>query len=343
LKPVRERLKGREQRHEREALKKEEERVQQWLSSEPPQRRSVAVFSCKPRDLWETHFFAVPVRDHLAYEPKPHLAPLLEILDEYERYAVAVVDKRNARILSIFLGEIEDRQDLKDFVPGKHDQGGWSQARYQRHHEAHVDRHLRRVVDWLIDLYRRRGFDRLILLGPEEPVSALKPLLPEDLASRTAATVSAETSIADAQVLELIRDVQTDVERGAEERLVNEVLDYAAAGGRGAAGIGPVLDAIILGDVQRLLVAEGTQVSGGECPKCGLLQNGSVSACPSCGNELDRVSDLVERMIQRTLDQDGSVEIVHGAPAERLRAKAEGAAALLRFPIPTPEAAAAQR
>jgi hypothetical protein len=34
---------------------------------------------------------AVRVRDHLAFEPAPDLAPLLELLDEYERYAVAVV------------------------------------------------------------------------------------------------------------------------------------------------------------------------------------------------------------------------------------------------------------
>ncbi len=34
-------------------------------------------------------------------------------------------------------------------VPGRHDQGGWSQARYERHIENIVDRHLREVADAL--------------------------------------------------------------------------------------------------------------------------------------------------------------------------------------------------
>ena len=66
-------------------------------------------------------------------------------LDEYERYAVALVDKEKARFFSVFLGEIDETDDFKDFVPAKHDQGGVSQANFQRHHEAHVFRHLKRV------------------------------------------------------------------------------------------------------------------------------------------------------------------------------------------------------
>ena len=37
-----------------------------------------------------------------------------------------------------FAGEIEEMESFKDFVFGKSDQGGVSQARYQQHHEAHV-------------------------------------------------------------------------------------------------------------------------------------------------------------------------------------------------------------
>jgi len=39
--------------------------------------------------------------------------PLLELLDEYEPYAVALVDKEKARFFSIFLGEIEETDDFQ--------------------------------------------------------------------------------------------------------------------------------------------------------------------------------------------------------------------------------------
>src|SRR4029078_12158582 len=101
------------------------------------------------------------------------VAPLLEVLDEYERYAVAVVDKRHARLFTVFAGQIEESLKFQDFVLSHHDQGGWSQANYQRHHEAHVFRHLKRVAEYLTDLYRRRELHRLIVAEPEEQNSAL--------------------------------------------------------------------------------------------------------------------------------------------------------------------------
>src|SRR2546426_686041 len=113
---------------------------------------------------------------YLDLEPSRHL------MDEYERYAVALVDKEKARLFTIFMGEIEESDAFKDFVPGKHHQGGPSQARYQRHHEAYVHWHLKRVARHLAQILGRRPFDRLILAGPEEATSGLKHLLPHALA-----------------------------------------------------------------------------------------------------------------------------------------------------------------
>jgi hypothetical protein len=43
----------------------------------------------------------------------PDLAPLLRLLDEHERYAVALVDKEKARLFSVFLGEIEVERQVE--------------------------------------------------------------------------------------------------------------------------------------------------------------------------------------------------------------------------------------
>jgi Bacterial archaeo-eukaryotic release factor family 10 len=101
-----------------------------------------ALFSCTARAWFQAPTLAVRVRDHLAFEPIPDVGPLLRLLDEHERYVVAAVDKTTARIFSVFVGEIEEREALEDDeVPPKHDQGGLSQSRYQHHHETHVRWH----------------------------------------------------------------------------------------------------------------------------------------------------------------------------------------------------------
>src|SRR5205085_1988119 len=86
-----------------------------------------------------------------------------------------------ARLLIVSMGEIEEATAFRvDDLPPKHEQGGWSQAQYQRHHDLHVQWHLKRVTKHLADLARRRRFDRLVLAGPEEATSELRGLRPSD-------------------------------------------------------------------------------------------------------------------------------------------------------------------
>jgi len=230
---------------ERDGLRSEAAAVGEWLEHQPPRGQGLALFSCAPRGFWRMHALAVRLRDHLAFEPAADVAPLLALLDEYERYAVALVDKQRARLFTVFLGEIEERASFQEeLLPAKTDQGGLSQAGDQRHHEAHVHWHLKRVVQRLAELHRRRPFDRLILAGPEEATTALRGLLPRALAHRLVAVVPAQASAGDAEILQATLDVETRVEREMEERLFGRVLDLIGPGGRATLGVGPTLAAL---------------------------------------------------------------------------------------------------
>jgi peptide chain release factor subunit 1 len=315
----------------RAELDAESTRVAQWLDANPPQGRALAIFSCAPAGLWEAFSLQVPVPDRLAFEATPYVAPLLDLLDEYERYAVALVDKEKARIFSVFLGEIEEEHGFKDFVPGKHDQGGVSQANFQRHHEAHVFRHLKRAAEYLTELYRHRPFDRLILAGPEEATSELRRLLPRALASRVVAAIPAETFAGTAEILERTLEIEHQIERTTENRLLTELFETAAAGGLGTVGVDRTLEALFLGEVRTLVVADGAPAEGSECPNCGRLTTGRPSACPACGNRMDPVADVFERAIDWTLARSGRVEVVHNEPAQRLLEAGGGMGAFLRY------------
>lgn len=322
----------------RAALAAEASRVRAWLAAGDPGGKGLAIFACTPRDLWRVERLRVPVRDHLAFEPAPDVAPLLELFDEYERYAVALVDKERARLFTVFLGEIEESDAFRDFVPGKHDQGGWSQARYQRHHEAHVYWHLKRVAARLAELARRQRFDRLVLAGPEEAVSELRRLLPRPLARRLAAVIRAEMTASDQEILEATLAVEQRLEREVEEQLVATLLDQAGPGGRAVVGVAPTLEALALDAVQTLVVAPQS-LEGRECARCGRLEAGAGGPCRACGGETRPVHDLVHRAIERAHAQAARVEVVHGDIARRLLEVAGGLGALLRYRPPLAAAA----
>jgi peptide subunit release factor 1 (eRF1) len=228
---------------------------------------------------------------------------------------------------------------FKDFVLGKHDQGGLSQARHQRHHKAHVHWHLKWVAQRLGDLLRRRRFARLILAGPEEPTSELRRLLPRVLASRVVAVIPAEMFAEQGEILEKAREVERRIERKAEERLLRELLDLAGPGGKSTLGVRPTLDALWADMVQTLVLAHDVHGSGSECTNCGRLEPGTRDACPTCGKTMQPLHDLFHRAMARVREQAGSVEVMHGVAARRLMDEGEGLGALLRYRRPATQAA----
>jgi peptide subunit release factor 1 (eRF1) len=325
-------IRSRLDRKERLAFEADVTRVLEWLDGNAPHGTGVALFSSAPRRFFQAHWLPVRVRDHLAWDLTPDVAPLLEVADEYERYAVALVEQNRARLFTVFMGAIEESAALRDEeVPPRHDQGGVSQSHFQHHHDLHVLWHLKRVAERLAALFRRRPFDRLILAGPEEVTSELRPLLPDALARRVVAVAPLEASAGEREVLAKTLEIEAGVEREAEERLLDELFETAGAGGRATRGLAPTLEALWLGEVRTLVVADGAAGEGSECPRCGRLEPGEVATCPACGSAMRPVHDVFHRAMARAVEQAGRVEVVHGDAARRLREAADGLGALLRF------------
>ena len=321
----------------RESLASEAQRVQIWLDQGEPEGKGLAVFSCELKRLWRADWLAVRMPNHLAWEERPDIAPLLEVLDEYERYAVAVVDQQAARLLTVFAGEIEQSNFLE------HEPAGESRprtpARYERHREAQVYRHLKRTAERLAELHRRRSFDRLILAGHKEVTSELRRLMARALAQRVVAEVTAKPSVADREILDKTLEIERRIEQRAEDGLIRKLLDLVGPNGRAALGPAATLAALWNDLVQTLVVAHGTHLEGSECRGCGRLETGQIERCPACGQGMRAVHDLFHAAMARAREQSASVEVVHGTAAARLAELGQGLAALLRRPTPVPTSA----
>ena len=316
--------------HSLATLRSEAAPIERML--ERPRGKGLVAFSCAAHGFWRAAYLPVPVADYIAYERWPDVGPLISVLDDYKRYVVALVDKARARLFSMHLGAIEEHQQFFEDIPQKHDQGGMSQARLQRNHEEHVHWHLKEVVERLEDLSRERPFDRLVLAGPVEAVSELRDLLPRALADRLIAVTNLEFIANEDEVLARTLEIEQRAEREAEQRVVEQLAD-AEAQQRGARGVAPTLEALYLGNVMTLVVAEGFRVPGVECPRCGRLDRLPVDACPACGGRMQPTHDIVHRAMARTLAQGGAVDVVHDGAAQGM-ADHEGIGAIFRFTNP---------
>ena len=156
------------------------------------------------------------------------------------------------------MGRIEEERDLFDEVPGRHEQGGWSQSRYQRHIAQHVGQHLRRVADALLRYSKRRRFDHLILAGPDELVPEFERLLHDYLRRRIASRATLAMTASADEVMTRSLAVEESIETARERAVVDRLDGEAKAARHGVRGLDRVLGALNDGRVETLVVPFGT-------------------------------------------------------------------------------------
>jgi peptide chain release factor subunit 1 len=290
--------------------------------------RGLALFACSGAGLWQAVPVSRPLRDRLVVGPRPYLLPLEAVLEMAETFCTAIVDRERARIFLSSLGEIEEVSQVLDDVPGRHDQGGWAQARLQRHIEEHVQRHLKRVAEALLRLQQRRRFDHLILSGPEETVAELERELHDYVARTIVDRTSLSMASSAGDVLDQALQLEGDLEERREHEAVRRVAEESRAGtGRAVAGMAPTLAALEENRVDTLVVRDGLAMPGVRCPSCGHLALDGAR-CEMCGAATENVPDLVEEAVEAGLRQRSRVETVRdGAELDR----SGGIGALLRF------------
>ena len=289
----------------------------------------VAVFASEPANLFEVLRLPRAVPNRVAVDRSPLVSPLA-VLERRERWCVALVSRRDARVFQGDPSGLRERDALHDDVHGQHDQGGLSQARYQRAVEKEKADHLRRAADLLMTHHKRRPFEHLVVGGTHEVAvefeGKLHPYLQERLAGRI--EVDVETANADT-VLGAAAPLLERFEEDREREALDRMDEGSRAGGRAAAGLEDVLEALNEHRVEALLLEERFSEAGTECPECGWLGPAAPESCPADGTPLEHRDDITEAAVELALRQSAEVLPVRRQP-ERLD-EAGGIGALLRF------------
>jgi peptide subunit release factor 1 (eRF1) len=172
----------------------------------------------------------------------------------------------NRRIARIFTGtpeQLDETDRIEDNVHSQHRQGGWSQPRYQRSVEEDVRDHLAHTAAVVFDLFKREGFEHLLIGAPDETVGDLERSLHPYLKERLAGHV--RVGVEDASVDEVRAEAAHGIEeheRRRERELLDRLEQGLGAGGRAAAGGDEVLGCLEEGRVDTLLLAEDFRASG---------------------------------------------------------------------------------
>lgn len=297
-------------------------------------RKGLALLSSAESALWKTYHLGVPVKNEMVVNSTPYIKPLLEVLDNYERYAVVLVEKKEARIFVIHLGEIVEYGEVKSpEVPGKHRQAGWyglEETRFENHINYHVRFHLKDVAGKLDTFLGGEHIGRLILGGSDEAVSAFRSLLHKTVLDRVIGTVKLEMFAPPDEVLRMTMQVISGYERKQEEETVEALVTQSLKGKGAVIGLADVISALQEQRVMKLVVLRDYKAIGYTCGTCGFLSAEKVEPCPTCdgGGKARPIEHIANLAGEMAVQQGAVVEVV--SESKRL-AEAGGIGAFLRF------------
>jgi peptide chain release factor subunit 1 len=304
-------------------------RIASWFDDEFERNgaRGLAVFAAGLDNFWDTLSLSEPVPDVVHVGRELHLAPLVPLVARADGTIVAVVGREQGRLFRFRAGRLHEIAEHFDEQPGQHDQGGWSQARYQRHIEKLVQEHLKGVAEELDRTRRRLQTPKIVLVCAEDLRTEFIDALPPAARDAIVGWAPAEAHASPAELLKAVKPVLEKAQSEDEAHAIDRWREEAGRNGRATSGWAQTLEAASDGRVDLLLFQQGTDRQAYRCPACG---RASVEAgsCPLDGTQLERVDEGIDLAVHQTLAHGGAVWAIRH---HQDLAPVEGIGALLRY------------
>ncbi len=328
---------------ERESLDRDLEKIGKYLDSDiDPSANGVAIFACAAGELFEAVQFTAPIDQHSLYiGDQPHLYPLARIESQFPRYAAVLADTNTARIFVCATGELISEQEVKGTKTRRTSQGGWSQARYQRHIENFHLHHAKEVVEALERVVQQEAIDTILIAGDEVILPLLREQMPKHLSEKIVDHMKIDTYAPADEVLKTSLAAMKRVREQSEREKVEAAIGSYRAAGLGVVGPEDTLDALINGQVDELLIASTVRelqgVAEGSAVQAVAAIGGSgdepLVETVAAGEAAEAAPDTVrfaDELITKATQTSSRITFVEDSS---LLADYGGVAALLRFRV----------
>ena len=240
---------------ERNSLEADAANIRTYLEHVEPSINGLAVFTCSGADMFEAVPLAAPLDAHRLYiSDRPQLYPLARVLDAYPRYVALLADSHSARIFVFAANALEKTHRIENPKVKHHKQGGWSQARYQRHVENYHLQHAKEVADHVAKIARDEKIDKIVLSGDETILPLIRDHFPKDIAERIVDVVKLDAHAGEKDVLQSTIAALREKDAEGDRERVDALLGAYRAGGLATAGVENTMKAFERGQVDELVI-----------------------------------------------------------------------------------------
>lgn len=292
----------------RSGLKSDFERLEHYFSNEFERNgaRGVAVFTAGLDNVWSVLQLPWSVSDAARVADDFLLAPLVPLLGRGNGALVAVVGRERGRLLALRAGRLEPIADRTEETPGRHDQGGWSQARFQRHLDNLDQEHYKAVAEELDRQFRRLGRPRIVVVSGDETRAEFAETLPAELSEAVIGWTTAQAHAGDQELFDVVSPWLEQWRAQRESEAVERWREEIGKVARATAGWADTLEAASDGRVEVLLHQPGVQQDAYRCPSCGRAAL-DAALCPLDGTTMEPRDDGLDLAVRLTLAHGGDL------------------------------------
>jgi peptide chain release factor subunit 1 len=293
---------------QKQGLRDDVDRLREFFASDFSRdgAQGYAVFCAGLDNAWQPLPLSDPVPDRAKVGRAFYLAPLVPLIGKGDGVVVAVVGRERGDLYRLRGGRLEELAREFDEQPGRHDQGGWSQGRFQRHIEKLVQDHLKDVAGMLERSLRRLRKPRVVVVASEETRADLEEELSTEVREAVIGWASAEAHATPAQLLETVKPLLESWRADQEANAVERWREAAGRNGRAASGWAQTLEAASDGRVDLLLFHDGADHEAWQCPACGRVA-AEAGNCPLDGTQMEESRDGLDLAVHQTLAHGGTV------------------------------------
>lgn len=272
-----------------------------------------------PDELVYGEAVRVPMPDLVRWERGIRVAPYVRALKQERLVLTVLVDSRRARVFEYrdanltepealsaetFLGDLTDMNVSKRATSHSGVRGKTGTDAAQRFLEVGSERMLKRLMELVTDRVGESGI--LVLGGTPEAVAGARSHLPQGLQGRTVERLNLGLEAAESQVRDELESAASELNQRLQQERLDEVVNQAKAGGKGALGPEAVQKALEEGRVDTLLLSR---------------------------NFIRGNPDYADHLVGAAFERHADVEELSGEGADRLDMEGEGVAARLRYTI----------
>ena len=296
------------------ALRSDLQRVRTWFETDFDRSgvHGAAVFAAGLGGVFRAVLLSEPVPDLVRLGRAFALTPLVPLVGRADGALVVAVGRERGSLYRVMSGRLLEVADLTEEQLNRHDQGGWSQANYQRHVDAHAKEHLKDVADELARRVRQLHPSEVVVVGADETRAQFLDLLPAEARTAVVGGAHAEAHAGPSELYDVSAPLLREARLLREREVLGRWREETATEGRAVAGWEETLEAASDARVDVLLLRIGASREAYQCRSCGRV-SARAGACPLDGAELDPAPDGADLAVHQTLTHGGSVLVVEAS------------------------------